>query len=907
MTFPAKNYLRSFLLMTCLLIAPMNIFAGKFAEPDRYHLYVLENPNPSRFGEIEARGGRIDQYTPGGEARIFLKPTLVRELLDENFHLKEVKSSGRFILHDSHQMGNVYHSYSAVSFILDSLQQLYPDLCTLQSIGETVQGREIWAVKISDHPQMDEAEPEVRLLASMHGDEPLAQEMMLFLIDSLLQGYRNNSFIQTLVDSTEIWIVPNMNFDGTQTGSHFNANEIDLNRDFPDREFDQSNDPAGREPETQAVMNWSAQHHFVLAANFHSGALVVNYPWDKNPQQPHEYAATEDDTTFRRLALSYSRHNPDMYNNPAFKQGIINGATWYETSGTLQDWDYFWMAGMEVTIELSEEKAPSDSLLTQFWYANERSLFTYLEQVHSGLRGILSDAQTGQPVKGQILVQEIGKAVPSNPSRGDYYRLLEAGWYTVQYSATGYFTQIIDSVRIDSGQVTRLNIALLPRTYHVFSGTVSDSATGLTLSDARISFFNRGILTDSSFSDENGHFAIDLLEDSYALTIEKNGYLSQSDSLDLFSDQEKDFLLVGILPSVVWGTVKMTDSSSAANSIVYCRGARDTVDRSGRFQFNNLSAGAISVFAWKPGFRTARCDTILLNGDSLHINLKMSQGTNVFSTDFEDGNAGFTANGEWQWGSVDFGPDQAHSGQRCWATNLDGNYPVGIHLASLQTPVLPIQGLIMPQVQFYQWYQIEDGYDGGNLKISTDAGKTWHLLEPEAGYPLLSIPDTYGNPLSLQPAFSGKTYTWQKVIFNLETYKSVPLIQLRFDLGTDQQKEAAGWYIDDFRIVDANAVPIVRETVPYNKELRVTVYPNPANPDLEARISAPPFSKISIKLFTVGGRHIAHKRIAVPSSGLYIWHWSGRNMQGRQVASGMYLLQVSTDYRIFHTKIVVLK
>ena len=48
----------------------------------------------------------------------------------------------------------------------------------------------------------------------------------------------------------------------------FNANQFDLNRNFPDL-FECNTDPV--QPETQAVMNWLANNDFVLSANFHGG------------------------------------------------------------------------------------------------------------------------------------------------------------------------------------------------------------------------------------------------------------------------------------------------------------------------------------------------------------------------------------------------------------------------------------------------------------------------------------------------------------------------------------------------------------------------------------------------------------------------------------------------------------
>lgn len=71
-----------------------------------------------------------------------------------------------------------------------------------------------------------------------------------------------------------------MNPDGFELGTRNNANNVDLNRDFPDRFRDPVNTIAGRQPEVAAVMEWTAAYRFIMSANLHGGALVANYPYD---------------------------------------------------------------------------------------------------------------------------------------------------------------------------------------------------------------------------------------------------------------------------------------------------------------------------------------------------------------------------------------------------------------------------------------------------------------------------------------------------------------------------------------------------------------------------------------------------------------------------------------------------
>ena len=52
------------------------------------------------------------------------------------------------------------------------------------------------------------------------------------------------------------------------------TNDVDLNRDFPDR-FRPNNNVNGRQPETRSVMQWSEQHNFILSNEYAYRALVV--------------------------------------------------------------------------------------------------------------------------------------------------------------------------------------------------------------------------------------------------------------------------------------------------------------------------------------------------------------------------------------------------------------------------------------------------------------------------------------------------------------------------------------------------------------------------------------------------------------------------------------------------------
>ena len=256
--------------------------------------------------------------------------------------------------------------------------------------------------------------------------------------------------------------MPLMNPDGYTSGSRYNAQGRDLNRDFPDRVNDPNNTTTGRGTETRHVMNWAFGKSSVLSANFHGGALVVNYPYDSDPNPWANYSATPDDDLFIQQSLAYSSLNGPMYNSSQFNNGITNGVAWYLIYGGMQDWNYVWMGCNEVTIELSNNKWPNYSQIANLWNNNRDSMLAYMELCLEGVRGVVTDSQTGLPVDATVRVTGINHDVFTDSDVGDYHRMLLPGTYSLQFSADGYDTQTISGISVGSGAATVVDVSLVP-------------------------------------------------------------------------------------------------------------------------------------------------------------------------------------------------------------------------------------------------------------------------------------------------------------------------------------------------------------------------------------------------------------------------------------------------------------
>ncbi len=359
---------------------------------------------------------------------------------------------------------NYYPTYTAYEQILQQFATDYPDICSLHTIGVLPSGRKLLAIRISDNVNVEEDEPEFLYTSSMHGDEITGYVLMLHLIDSLLTNYNQVPRITNLVNNIDIWINPLANPDGTYAGGNnsvygaqrYNANYVDLNRNYRDPEAGPHPDGEAWQPETVFFMNFAEGRDFVMSANFHGGTEVVNYPWDTWSR----FAA--DDNWWKMVSHEYAdtcqAHSPGNYMTD-YNDGITNGYAWYTITGGRQDYMNYFQQCREVTLEISDTKLVPANQLINHWNYNRRSLLNYMEQVTYGVRGIVTDTVTGLPIEAQLFISGFDKdssMVFSSLPIGNYHRLLKAGTYNLTFFAEGYIPKTLHNIVVaDKGTVRR--------------------------------------------------------------------------------------------------------------------------------------------------------------------------------------------------------------------------------------------------------------------------------------------------------------------------------------------------------------------------------------------------------------------------------------------------------------------
>jgi hypothetical protein len=362
---------------------------------------------------------------------------------------------------------DIYPTYTQYDSIMQSFKTLYPSLCRLDTIGTSVNGKLILALKISDNPARDGDKPSVFYTSTMHGDETGGYILMLHLADYLLKNYSVSDRVKNLIDNLEIWINPLANPDGTYNNGNiinlptrYNANGYDLNRNFPDPFTPNT----VKQKETLDMIKFLRKHKFVLSANFHSGSEVVNYPWDRWFSKFHA-----DDSWFNTISRSYA-DTAHVYAGPEYMNfldnGVTRGADWYIVYGGRQDFETWELHGREVTIELDDQYITPAPQLPLLWQNNWRSLLGYLENALYGIHGLVRDVNSHTPLSAEVFIKGHDKdssQVYSDTLSGNFVRFLSPGSWNLTFSAAGYRDTIINVI-VYSGQKTDLIVDMSPIT-----------------------------------------------------------------------------------------------------------------------------------------------------------------------------------------------------------------------------------------------------------------------------------------------------------------------------------------------------------------------------------------------------------------------------------------------------------
>lgn len=193
-----------------------------------------------------------------------------------------------------------YKTSEEIEKILTDYHTRYPELTQLKEVGKSLQGRSIWALKISENAKLHVPTKPIVLFNGMHhAREVMGPEVALDIIETLLTNYGKDNKITHWVDSNEIWVMPMFNVDGnnlvwtqdTMWRKNARGNYgVDINRNYPyawgtcngSSSYKSAQDyrgpSAASEPETNVMMNLVKEIRPVFDISYHSYSELVIYP-----------------------------------------------------------------------------------------------------------------------------------------------------------------------------------------------------------------------------------------------------------------------------------------------------------------------------------------------------------------------------------------------------------------------------------------------------------------------------------------------------------------------------------------------------------------------------------------------------------------------------------------------------
>ncbi len=281
---------------------------------------------------------------------------------------------------------------------LDSMSVLYPNIITPKfQIGTSIENRPIYAVKISDNPNINEAEPQVLIDALIHAREPAGMMAVMYYMYYLLENYGTDPEVTYLVNNREIYFIPCMNPDGYEYNRTTNPNGggqwrknrrnnggsfgVDLNRNWgymwgynntgssgtPSSETYRGTAPFS-EPENQAVRDFCLQKNFKTALNYHTYSNLLLYPWGYINQPSPDNALFVEYSTDMVAFNGYQNGQPPV---------IL-----YDVNGATDDWMYGEQDAKPKIISMTPEVGSSSD---GFWPAQSRIFPLAMENLKPNL------------------------------------------------------------------------------------------------------------------------------------------------------------------------------------------------------------------------------------------------------------------------------------------------------------------------------------------------------------------------------------------------------------------------------------------------------------------------------------------------------------------------------------------
>ncbi len=325
-----------------------------------------------------------------------------------------------------------YRTFQDYQEELHEMESLYPEMAKLHEIGESVEGRPIYALEISMDPGNKDGRPESVHSAMHHAREWPSGEIAMDMAWYLLENYKHDEQITSIVNDIRTWIIPMVNPDGfiysqneyemwrknrrdTGDGTY----GIDLNRNYsyywggegssgnPGSDTYRGPEPFS-EPETRAIRDFYLDRHVITSVTGHTYGRLILYPWGYKEE-------LIDDPLPALMAREMAEWND-------YKDGPTK-TTIYQVSGDKNDWVYGKLRGIIFCFEYGDSFIPPyEDSYHQIWEKNLPALLHCIEKArdYSGIiKGSVTDKITGEKIEAKLKMELEVKAPLAGSRSGE--------------------------------------------------------------------------------------------------------------------------------------------------------------------------------------------------------------------------------------------------------------------------------------------------------------------------------------------------------------------------------------------------------------------------------------------------------------------------------------------------------
>ncbi len=374
------------------------------------------------------------------------------------------------------------YTYQEMLTQLGLMSAAYPNLITapapISTTNTTIEGRDVFYLKISDNPNVDENEAEVLYTGVHHAREPVSMMNLIYYMWYLLENYATDPKVKNIVDNTELYFIPVVNPDGYLYNELTNPNGggfwrknrringdgsegVDLNRNYgyqwgvnnsgssptPSSSTYRGTAPFS-EPETQMVRDFVQSHNFVNAFNNHCYSNIMIHPWGYTP------APTAEVELLDELSEQMCWHNRYDYGNA---DEII-----YPVNGEANDWFY----GAEDILAWTPELGAAAE--GGFWPSPTFIVPQCERQMKMSL--ILAASAANYGIINDLTPYDLDPANPTLTFSVEHLSNVDGG-FTISVSSTSPYVTAIANPALSTGMLTQANFATVSTGVTIAAGT----------------------------------------------------------------------------------------------------------------------------------------------------------------------------------------------------------------------------------------------------------------------------------------------------------------------------------------------------------------------------------------------------------------------------------------------------